>query len=100
MTMLDSAGNVIAVLVPIGAVLYAIWRRIGGVLTKLDTAIATQAVLATKIDKLETHQHEINGGIVVHMKEDASALAELRAAIAHIEGRLDERAPPRRRATT
>ena len=98
--MLDSAGNVIAVLVPIGAVLYAIWRRIGGVLTKLDRAIETQGTLSTKIDKLETHQQEINGGIIRHMQEDATALGELRAAVAHIEGRLDERPPPRRRAAT
>ena len=105
--MLDSAGNVIAVLVPIGAVLYAIWRRVGGVLDhissldhKLDGAIQTQDALTTKIDGLETHQKEINGGIIRHMQEDATALGELRAAVAHIEGRLDERPVARRRATT
>lgn len=98
--MLDSAGNVIAVLFPLGAVLYAIWRRIGGVLTKLDHAIETQGVLATQVSKLEEHQHEINGGIIKHMQDDAAQLGELRARVARIEGRLDERTPPRRRAAT
>ena len=93
----DSAATVI---VPIALLLAAIWRRIGGVLTKLDRAIETQGTLSTKIDKLETHQQEINGGIIRHMQEDATALGELRAAVAHIEGRLDERPPPRRRAAT
>ena len=103
--IIDSTGNIIAVLIPIGAVLYAIWRRVGGVLDhiagldrKLDSAMQTQDTLALKIDKLEAHQKEINGGIVKHMQEDTVALGEIRAAVAHVEGRLDERTP-RRRAT-
>ena len=90
--LLDQTGNIIAVLVPMGAVLWAIWKRIGGVLTKLDHAIDTQNHLSGEITALKDHQHEINGGIVQHMKDDASAIADLKAAIAHVEGRLDEQA--------
>lgn len=96
--MLDQVSNIIAILIPIGTVLWAIWKRIGGVLDKLDHAINRIDSQGDKIDRLEVHQHEINGGIVQHMKEDAAALAELKAAVAHVEGRLDER-QPRRRAT-
>ena len=97
--LLDQTGNIIAVLVPMGAVLWAIWKRIGGVLTKLDQSISTQDELRTEIGQLKTHQHEINGGIVQHMKDDVAAIAEIKAAIAHIEGRLDEQAM-RWRSTT
>lgn len=90
--LLDQTGNIIAVLVPMGAVLWAIWKRIGGVLTKLDHAIDTQTYLSGEITALKDHQREINGGIVQHMKDDASAIADLKAAIAHVEGRLDEQA--------
>ena len=98
--MLDQASNVIAVLVPMGAVLWAIWKRIGGVLSKLDHSIESQDELKKEISQLKAHQHEINGGIVQHMTDDVKAFSELKAAIAHVEGRLDEQSAIRWRGTT
>lgn len=102
MDIIDSTGNIIAVLIPIGAVLYAIWRRVGGVLDhisaldrKLDGSLENQASLKKQLEALEQHQKEINGGIVKHMQEDTVAMGEIRAAVAHVEGRLDERGPRR-----
>lgn len=96
MDLLDQAGNIAAILGPLGVVLYALWKRVGGVLDniahlshKLDGAIETQDGLTLKIDSLETHQKEINGGIIKHMQDDATALADLKIQLAHVEGRLD-----------
>ena len=96
MDILDQSSNIAAILVPIGGALWFLWKRIGGVLDnitslghKLDGAIEAQNEQTVKMASLETHQKEINGGIVQHMQEDATALADLKIQIARVEGRLD-----------